>query len=233
MAETRPLVSGVGGTRVFPQARGHGGSPATPGLGWDDLAADLLAAADAHAATQAVGVSLGAGTLLRLLGRHPDRFARVVLLLPAALDAPQPGPVRRAAELAAVLASRDPVRVEEAVRAELPADVAGPGVDAYVAARSAYLLASDLAPLAEALAGEVPVPDRQALAAVTAPVLVIGQEHDPVHPVEVARETAAALPGARLEVFPEPGILFRPAARARLRRLVSDHLAAPTGPTAT
>lgn len=197
--------------------------------GWDELATDLLAVADAHGATQALGVSLGASTLLRLLVTHPARFDRVVLFLPASLDAPEPGPVRRAAELVAALTTADPGAVEQAVRQELPVDLGGDSVEAYVAARTSYLLSSDLAPLVRALEGEVPVPDRGALRAVRAAVLVIAQERDPVHPVQVAREVAAAIPGARLEVFPEPGVLFRPAARARLRELVVGHLAAPTG----
>ena len=185
--------------------------------------------ADQHEATQAFGVSLGAGTLLRLLSRHPARFDRVVLFLPASLDTPQPGPVRRAAELVAALTSGDPEAVEAAVRRELPPGLAGDPVEAYVAARTSYLLSSDLAPLVRALEGDVPVPDRRALAAVTAEVLVLGQEQDPVHPAQVAREVAVALAHARLEVFDQPGILFRPDARRRLRELVVRHLAAPTG----
>lgn len=214
---------------MFAQARGHGGAPAPERPGWDELAADLLAVADAHRATQALGVSLGAGTLLHLLAGAPDRFARVVLFLPASLDTPEPGPVRRAAELVEALAADDPRALERAVRQELPADLAGASVEAYVAARTSYLRACDLAPLVRTLQGTVPVPDRSALAAVTAEVLVLAQEQDPVHPVQVAREVAAAIPGARLEVFPRPGVLFRPPDRARLRHLVVGHLAAPTG----
>lgn len=214
---------------MFAQARGHGDAPPADGVGWDDLAGDLLAEADAHGATQALGVSLGAGALLRLLSRRPDRFARVVLFLPATLDVPQPGPVRRAADLVAALAAHDPAVVERAVRQELPPDLAGESVEAYVAARTAYLLGSDLAPLVRALEGDVPVPDRAALATVTADVLVLAQEGDPVHPVPVARAVVAALPQARLEVFPRPGVLFRPRDRARLRALVVGHLTPPTG----
>lgn len=217
------------GTKVFAQARGHGGAPAPERPGWDELAGDLRAVADAHGATQALGVSLGAGTLLRLLTRTPDRFERVVLFLPAALDTPEPGPVRRAVELLDALDARDPGALEQAVRQELPADLAGEPVEAYVAARTAYLRASDLAPLVRGLGASVPVPDRSALAAVTAQVLVLAQEDDPVHPVSVAREVAGAIPGARLEVFRRPGVLFRAADRARLRALVVAHLAAPIG----
>jgi pimeloyl-ACP methyl ester carboxylesterase len=186
--------------------------------------------ADAHGATQALGVSLGAATLLRLLAGTPDRFSRVVLFLPAALDRAQPAAVRRSAGLATLLESRDRAAVEAAVRAELPDDLTG--TEAYVRARTAFLLRSDLGPLLRALPHEVPVPDPAVLAAVTAQVLVVAQEGDPVHPVAVARAVAAALPGARLEVFARPGVLFRE--RLALRKLLVDHLggrgsAAPSG----
>lgn len=190
------------------------------------LAADLRAVADEHRATQALGVSLGAGTLLRLLAETPDRFTRVVLFLPASLDTLHPGPVRRSADLLAALQSDDLRALEQTVRAELPADLAPEAVAVYVAARASYLRGCDLVPLLRALEGMVPVPDRAALGVVTAEVLVLAQEQDPVHPVEVAREIAAALPRGRLEVFPRAGVLFRPAERARLRRLVVEHLGA-------
>jgi pimeloyl-ACP methyl ester carboxylesterase len=224
LAETRPLLSGVPGTRVFLQARGHGDAPAPEQPGYAELAADLLAVADTHHATQAVGVSLGAGTLLRLLAAQPDRFARVVLFLPAALDAPRHDhAVRRVAALGAALSAGDREAVLSAVRAELPSDLSGPAVEAYAASRTDFLLASPALPaLLEALPEDPPVRSRTQLAAVTADVLVIAQQDDPLHPAQVARELAAVLPHARLVVFDRPGVLFRD--RARLRELVAGHL---------
>jgi len=228
IAETRPVVSGTGGTRVFYEARGHGSAPPATGTSYAELARDLLAVADAHGATQAVGVSLGAGTLLRLLCDHPARFSRLLLFLPAAVDGPlSPFAVRRSAGLAQALAVDDPGAVEAWVRSELPPDLSGSSVEAYVHARVAHLLASDLEPLVEVLARDRPVPDRSLLAAVTADVLVVGQEDDPLHPASVARELGSLLPHSRVEVFARPGVLFRE--RARLRTLVAGHLNAPSG----
>src|SRR4029079_5634334 len=70
--DTRPLGSAVAGTRVFFQFRGHGrsDSPAGPWT-FGALAADLAAVADSAAAPRAVGVSLGAGALCRLLAHAP------------------------------------------------------------------------------------------------------------------------------------------------------------------
>lgn len=209
------------GTKVFPEARGHGDAPPCVRPGYAELADDLRRVADEHGATQALGVSLGAATLLRLLAATPDRFARVVLFLPAALDRLHHPAVRRSAALAEALQAHDAGAVEALVRAELPADLTG--TEAYVRARTAYLLRSDLVALLRALPDDSPVADRAELAGVTADVLVLAQADDPVHPVAVAEAVAAALPRARLEVFDRPGALFRD--RVRLRSLVVGQLA--------
>jgi pimeloyl-ACP methyl ester carboxylesterase len=168
---------------------------------------------DTSGATQALGVSLGAHTVLRLLCAHPDRFARVVLFLPAALDTP---PVRRDGLLAALRAS-DEEAVKQWVAGEAPA-----GADAYVAARTAYLLSSPgLVGVLEQL-GEAPVPAPALLGAVTADVLVLSVEGDPVHPADVGRRLASLLPSASLVVFDRPGVMWNE--RARLRDLVRTHL---------
>jgi pimeloyl-ACP methyl ester carboxylesterase len=216
--ESRALAGGVPGTKLFPQARGHGTAPLPVEPGYGELADDLAVVANAHAATQALGTSMGAHALLRLLSADPTRFERLVLFLPAAIDSP----VRRTPDLADALRSGDRQAVLGVVRHEL-LPLAGPAVEAYAEARAEFLLASPGLPaLLRALPGDVPVADRSMLAAVTADVLVLGQEGDALHPADVARELAAALPRARLVVFDQPGAPFRE--RARLRTLISTHL---------
>jgi hypothetical protein len=67
---TRPFGSGVGGIRTFTHFRGHGASAAAE-TSWTYtvLAGELRAVADHVAATQAHGVSVGAGALCALLAR--------------------------------------------------------------------------------------------------------------------------------------------------------------------
>jgi pimeloyl-ACP methyl ester carboxylesterase len=91
IAETRVFGSGVPGTRVFYDVRGHGRSdtPADGDWSYDAIARDLRAVADATGATRALGVSMGAAALLRVLCETPDRFERHVLVLPAILDTPR------------------------------------------------------------------------------------------------------------------------------------------------
>ena len=209
---------------MFFAARGHDGLiPAE--VSYRSLGDDLLAVADAHDATRALGASMGAGALLSVLARHPDRFDRVVSFLPAAIDRPRTdAAVRRLDGLATALETGDRAAVEELVRAEVPEDLlADPAVQAYQRTRVAHLLAHPgIAVAVRSLPAVTPVPDRAALGAVTAEVLVLAQEGDALHPAQVARELVAVLPRARLVVFDRPGVMFRE--RPRLRALVTDFL---------
>lgn len=226
IAETRPLLGGVGGTRVFYAARGHAGSPLPDEpIDYAALGRDLEQVADEHGATRALGVSMGAGALLSLLARRPDRFDRVVLFLPAAIDRPRTdAAVRRATSLAEALDAADLLEVERLVHEELPEDLrALPAVTAYARSRAEHLLASPgVAVALRALPAVTPVDDASRLAAVSAEVLLLASEGDPLHPAQVARELAGVLPRARLVVFDSPGVAFRE--RARLRAEITAFL---------
>ncbi|MEU5548414.1 MULTISPECIES: alpha/beta fold hydrolase [unclassified Micromonospora] len=225
IATTRPFGSGVNGRKVFFQFRGHGRSDAPDGP-WSylDLARDLRAVADLSAATRALGVSLGAGALCRLLVESPDRFDRLVFFLPAALDRPR-GPLAHArlTELLAAVEVGDASAVAEVVSAEMPPAVRNtPAGWAYLRQRLDHLLRDGLAAGLADLPGQVPVPDATALAAVTTPALVIAAEGDDLHPVEVAEEIAAVLPNATLHRYARPGVLWTD--RADLRGRISEFL---------
>jgi pimeloyl-ACP methyl ester carboxylesterase len=222
VAETRPLLSGVEGRRVFYAARGHDGDVPAP-FSYDDLGDDLLRVADEHGATRALGVSMGTGALWSLLARRPDRFERVVSFLPGALDRPRTDDaVRRFDVLTAALDRGDLPAVQQFVADEIPPDLRD-AASAYISSRARFLLESPgIAVGVRSLPAVTPVPDRSVLAAVSADVLVLAQEGDPLHPAQVARDLAAVLPKARLVVFDRPGVVFRE--RARLRSLIRDFL---------
>jgi pimeloyl-ACP methyl ester carboxylesterase len=148
-----------------------------------------------------------------------------VLFLPAAVDRPRTdAAVRRVARLAGALEAGDPAAVERLVVEELPEDLREqPAVLAYARTRAAHLLASPgVAVALRALPDVTPVGDRTQLAAVSAEVLLLAQEGDPLHPAQVARDLSAVLPRARLVVFEQPGVVFRE--RARLRAEVCGFL---------
>ncbi|HEX8629469.1 MAG TPA: alpha/beta hydrolase, partial [Catenuloplanes sp.] len=228
IAGTRPLGSAVAGRRVFFHFRGHGrsGRPDPP-WGYRELADDLRAVADLTGATRALGVSLGAGALCRLLAAQPARFQRVVFFLPAALDtARPPAAARRLERLLAAVGAGDRAAVVDLLALDLPGPLrATPAAVDHLRRRADQLLETGLAPQLAGLGAAVPVPDRAALAAVTVPALVIGCVGDDLHPVPVAEQLAAALPTASLHVYDEPGVLWT--ARADLRERISAFLNAP------
>lgn len=215
-AETRPLAHRVGGTRVLLDFRGHGDSaPLENGWDYDLFAHDLLAVADAVGATQAVGLSLGAGALLRLLSREPDRFGKVAFVLPAAIDGTRrDGATLRLQKLGEAIARSDARAAADLLLAELPASVrTRRGVDALVLRRATQLVAR---PAPAPRYDDRPVLDRSVLAAITVPALVIGQRDDPLHPAALAAELAAALPKADLLTLEEGGVFWTQSAAAQL-----------------
>ncbi len=220
--ETRPLAAQLEGTRVLLTFRGHGASGSLRSdWGYDDLAADLLLVADAVGATRAVGLSVGAGALLHLLASDPGRFDAFVLALPASLDrARTDAGTRRLELIGEAVAAGDAVEVLTAVLAELPLELRDTRAARVIAARRARELMERVPPSPAADAR--PVADPAKLAAVRAPALVLAQEDDPLHPVTVAEQVAAALPCSRLVVLPPAGLAWT--ARDRVAAELRAHL---------
>ncbi|WBC12680.1 alpha/beta hydrolase [Micromonospora sp. WMMA1998] len=225
IATTRPFGSGVTGRRIFFQFRGHGRSDSPPGA-WTylDLARDLRAVADLGGATRAFGASLGAGALCRLLVESPERFEKLVFFLPAVLDTPRGEAARtRLTGLLDAVADGDASALADVVSLELPPSVRNtPAGWAYLRQRLDQLLRDGLAPGLAGLPEQSPLTDAGALAAVTAPALVIGCLGDDVHPAAVAEQLAAALPHATLHVYDRPGFAWTE--RADLRERISTFL---------
>jgi len=220
IGQTRPLASGVPGSRAFLHFRGHGASfRPRSAPSYADLAADLAAVADHVDATRALGVSMGAAALLHLATAEPDRFDRLVFVLPAVIDELRSEPVRRRlAQLQAAIATG---ATEEFVREEIPPQARETGAgQEYIRSRAATL--ATLGDAVAATASAVAVPDRTLLGKVGAPSLVIGAVGDPLHDVAVAEELAGLLPAARLHVFPDAGFVWT--RRAELRSLIGGFL---------
>jgi 3-oxoadipate enol-lactonase len=194
----------LAGTKVRFDFRGHGlSSVPENGYRFVDFARDLDAVATAYGATRAVGTSLGAGAITNLISRDPDRFERIVFLLPAALDVPlgDHRDFERTAEyleslskdqaIDAILSSPDRVEVYERAPWLREFDM---------------LMWQDMNPQGVARAirevvRDVAVVDRELLRHVTAPTMIIGREGDRVHPAELARLLAQLMPHAELIVM--------------------------------
>lgn len=218
---TRPYASGVEGTRVFFHFRSHGRSAAAfTGWDYDHTADELLAVADHFGATRALGVSMGAGAILRALLRDPSRFERAVLVIPAVIDSPRNSAgAQRYALMADASARKDAEPIRTQLRAELPPRVRhDAAAQAWVEQQTEVFLAPGMAQALRDLPSAVPVPNIADLRALTLPVLVLAQEGDAVHPVSSARRLVEHLPNARLEVFDEDGLLW--GHRTEVRRIV-------------
>lgn len=230
IADTRPFGSAITGTRVFVDLRGHGGSAAPASdddWTYGGLADDVLRVAEIVGATQALGVSLGAGALVRLLTEHPDRFARAVLALPSAVDA-----ARSHAELAvtdaladAVMATPggDATAMVSGLLAMQPAAVrTRPDVKLWARRHAAEIGGrSGVAAALRHLPRQAAVESVDALAHVGAKVLVLAQRDDEAHPVVAAERVASAIPQAERVVSDTPWIW---GGRTALREVVSEFL---------
>ena len=210
LAAFTPLVPG---TKVRFDFRGHGRSsaPADPkGFRFEDFARDVDAVANAFGATVAVGTSLGAGAIGNLVCSVPDRFERMVWLLPAGLDLPF-GLASRYHLLAGDLEGRTPEEALEAVLND-PARVAE-----YL--QTPWRLEVDRMMwrhedpdgLARAIHGVVedwPIPDREMLREVRIPTVIVTIEGDEIHPAELGRIFADLMPNAELLAFESQEELF-------------------------
>ena len=208
LARLTPLVPGTKVRFCF-RGHGHSSSPAT-GYRFADLARDLEAVASEFGATRAMGTSLGAGALCHMLATQPDRFERLVFLLPAGLDRPFRDTERflHTAELletkprdeavAAILSEPDRLAMYE--RFPTMRDVDATTWDH-----------ADLQALARAIREiieDYPVSDRELLRKVQAPTLVISREGDSTHPARVARIIAEQMPNAELLEFPDDMAMY-------------------------
>jgi 3-oxoadipate enol-lactonase len=216
------LTPFVPGTKVRFCFRGHGHSSSPErGYRFADFARDLRAVADAYDARVAVGTSLGAGAIGHLIQDEPDRFDRLILLLPAGLDVEFDHKDR-------LLRSADLIEGrtrEEAIEALLsdPARVEGYLQMPWLREFDRQLLA-DLNPVGVPRAireviNDWPLRDRNEMAKVTAPTLIICRRGDVVHPLEVGQILAGIMPNAELLVFEDGDDMMRsiPKIIARVR----------------
>jgi pimeloyl-ACP methyl ester carboxylesterase len=204
---------------------GHGASTAvrTPWT-YDALADELRTVADHVGATRALGVSMGAGALCTLLARTPLRFERLVLVMPAVLDRPRTDEaLDRLVEMGRLVDHGDLEALTALLLEVEPASVRErPAVQLWCRRQAAAMVGTAVSGALRTLPTAVPLTDRGVLTAVTAPALVIAQEEDPLHPVWVAEQLAASLPGASLEVMAPGGLMWRH--RAQMRELIGGFL---------
>ncbi len=225
--ELAMLTGLLPGTKVRFDFRGHGHSGAPEdGFTFADMAGDLEAVASAHGATRAVGTSMGAGAICHLLCDRPDRFDRVVLLLPAGLDEPFRHPQRflRYADALETLPKEqaverildDPDRVAFYVATPWLRDLDRTTWDDL---RDPPALGRAI----RAIVTDFPVRDRELLRKVETPVFLIAREGDVVHPAHLARTLDELFPNSELVALGDEAEMY--AALPMLVQRVREFLA--------
>jgi 3-oxoadipate enol-lactonase len=201
LAQLTPLVPG---TKVRFCFRGHGHSSSPDhGYRFADFARDVDAVAEAYGATIAFGTSLGAGAIAHLVADDPDRFDKLVFLLPAGLDVPfqykdrllrtaglvEGKPVEEAIEL--LLSDRE--RVERYLEYPWLRDLD-------------RRLMQEINPVGVPRAireviEDWPLRDRQDMRKVSVPTLIICRQGDEIHPAVVGEILAGIMPNAELVMY--------------------------------
>ncbi|QGV77148.1 alpha/beta fold hydrolase [Streptomyces ficellus] len=193
-----PVVA-AGRRLVRYDARAHGrstGGPVDGDYAYPALADDLLALLDhlgARGPADAMGASMGCGTVLHAAVRAPWRFSRLVLLIPPTAWTTREAYARGTRE-AAETVEREGVDAWLAGRTRRTPPPAVAGVPDVPPTPHERVLPSVLRGLAMS---DLPPPE--SLARLRLPSLVLAWADDPGHPLSTA-ETAARLLGAGLHV---------------------------------
>jgi 3-oxoadipate enol-lactonase len=201
LAQLTPLVPG---TKVRFCFRGHGHSSSPEhGYRFADFARDLLAVADAYEATIAFGTSLGAGAIAHAVAADPDRFEKLLFLLPAGLDLPFRYKDRML-RTASLIDGRSQEEAIEALMAD-PERLANYIEYPWLRDLDRQLIA-DINPVGvpraiREIIEDWPLRDREDMRKVTAPTLIICRDGDEIHPLEVGTVLAEIMPNAELIVF--------------------------------
>jgi 3-oxoadipate enol-lactonase len=216
----------VPGTKIRFCFRGHGHSSSPErGYRFTDFARDVEAVADAHDARIAFGTSLGAGAISRLVADRPDRFEKLIFLLPAGLDLPfqYKERMRRTAHL---VEGKSPEEAIEAVLGD-PERVAGylqyPWLRDFDREMLRHLNPVGVPRAIREVIEDWPLRDRNDMRKVTAPTLLICRRGDPIHPAIVGEILVEIMPNAELMMFEDGNSIYQaiPDIVARVARFVS------------
>jgi len=204
----RLLLEGMQGRRVVRyDARGHGDSAAgrtNAANRWDQLGADLLELASALEIERfvAAGASMGVAASLRAALLAPERIAALLLLIPPTAWESRPAQAGLYRAMAQILDEKGNDALAELVEETLRAQPVAPGFESAQEALFEALRRWDPSALGHVLRGaaDSDLPDRERLAEIDAPALIVAVRDDPGHPLSTAEELADRLPFAQLRV---------------------------------
>jgi len=211
LEELTPLhefFEGIEGRRLVRyDARGHGGSAAghtDAANRWDQLGADLLELAGVLRIERfvAAGASMGVAASLRAALLAPERIAALLLLIPPTAWESRPAQAGLYRAMAQILDEKGTGAMAEVVEETLRTQPVAPGFEPAQEALFEALRGWDPPALGHVLRGaaDSDLPDRERLAEIDAPALIVAVRDDPGHPLSTAEELAERMPFAKLRV---------------------------------
>ena len=199
--------------RLTLECRGHGASAlgSKRPFSIHMFAEDVLAAATEYGFDRFIigGISMGAAIALHLAHRHAHRIAGLVLVRPAWVFEASPDNLAPIRAVAALIRSHP---IEEAKR-RFVASETGQRIALEAPDNFSSLLgyfdrpdAAAFVPVLADVAADGPDVPQAAVAALAVPTLVIGNQHDAIHPLSCAQTLANIIPGASLVEVAAKGI---------------------------
>jgi pimeloyl-ACP methyl ester carboxylesterase len=199
---------GPGFRRLTLECRGHGRSPAgdlhtlTIATFADDVAAMIETLESGPVIVG--GISMGAAIALRLAVRRPDLVSGLILARPAWVTQAAPDNMRPNAEVGRLLATLVPAAGREAFLASSTARRLAAHAPDNLASLSGFFdrpAPSVTAALLQAISADGPGVSEPELRAIRVATLVLGTEHDLIHPMAHAETLVALIPGAQLRTI--------------------------------
>lgn len=196
-------------------ARGHGRSQSTAdldGYSWNELARDQLALTDRLGIENyiAAGASMGAATALHAAVIAPWRIRGLVLMIPPTGWEARSGQadVYEKGARAVETSGAEPLIAAGALLAPPDPFVGDPE---YRVRRAEGLRSWDPDRLVQALRGatRAQLPDRDHIAGIDCPTLILAWTGDPVHPIATADELSELIPHADVDVASDSADIAR------------------------
>jgi pimeloyl-ACP methyl ester carboxylesterase len=148
------------------------------------------------------GTSMGAGVALNCALRYPQRVLGLILLRPAWLDAPNAANAKVFGLIAHMIRDQGPkAGLENFKKTDLYASISRESSDVADSLLSLFSdpRAVETVDRLERIPNDAPTHDRTAWRHISAPVLVLANHRDPIHPFEYGQVLAREIPGAQFE----------------------------------
>jgi len=230
--QPQALVPPLEGFRtVSLDCRGHGLTrPLGPEekIGIAPSADDVTALLDHLGIEQAIvgGISMGAAIALNLALRYPHRVLGLVLARPAWLDGPMDENAELFGQVAGLIRAHGAERGEEQFRAapEYRRMLAeSPDCAAALIGQFQRPRAEETVAILERIPRDQPCRDRDELAAIAVPTLVLANRQDPIHPFAYGQALAEQIAGAEFVEVTAKSVSV-PQYEADMRRALGEFL---------